>query len=332
MSRHDALPQARHARRSPGPATHPVRDGLLPYSRTHRPALLRGLAFAAVLVGARLALPIPLKHMVDSSAAAPGTGGVPVAVLSAWFVGLALAAGVAEHLERLAFAHFAGRTVSDARGAALAGLPESGDEDSAELTAQVLGDCLRVKQGLKGVLNHITVSGMLVVGVVVALALTDLKVGLVALVGTSVLCLVALLGLGRVGAVARQHRQGEVSMARTVHRLVDQDEGTHDPAAFAAMRALDADSGEADIALTRWENLTTSAAHVVLLATAAAALLVGVHAVQAGRMSSGTLFSVMAYLLVLQGPAIRSVRQVTRIGPLLVSARELGALLLERRS
>ncbi len=280
--------------------------------------------------GHRLALPIPLKHMVDSSTAAPGTGGVPVSVLSAWFVGLALAAGVAEHLERLAFAHFAGRTISDARGAALAGLPES--ESSAELTAQVLGDCLRVKQGLKGVLNHITVSGMLVLGVVVALTLTDLTVGLVALVGTSVLCLVAVLGLARVGAVARHHRQGEVSMARTVHRLVDQDEGTHDPAAFAAMRDLDADSGEADIALTRWENLTTSAAHVVLLATAAAALLVGVHAVQTGRMSSGTLFSVMAYLLVLQGPAIRSVRQVTRIGPLLVSARELGALLLTRRS
>jgi ABC-type bacteriocin/lantibiotic exporter with double-glycine peptidase domain len=71
---------------------------------------------------------------------------------------------------------------------------------------------------------------------------------------------------------------------------------------------------------------------VVLVATAAAALLVGAHAVQNGQMSSGTLFSVMAYLLVLQGPAIRSVRQVTRIGPLLVSGRELGSVLLRRQS
>lgn len=332
MTRLDAPRHASRTDSSQPSGLRAVAGGLVPYARPHRAALLRGIVFAALLVAARLALPIPLQQVVDSSTGSSGTPGAPVGLLSASFVGLALCAGVAEHFERLAFAHFVGRTVSDARGAALAGVPDEGDKESVDLTAQVLGDCLRVKQGLKGVLNHITVSGMLVVGVCATLALTDPAVGLVALVGTAVLCLVSVIGLGRVRAVAVRHRWGEVSMAGTVHRLVDRERGPDDADAIEALRALDSDSSDADIAVTRWENLTTSAAHVVLVATAAAALLIGAHAVQDGQMSSGTLFSVMAYLLVLQGPAIRSVRQVTRIGPLLVSARELGTVILLRRA
>jgi ABC-type bacteriocin/lantibiotic exporter with double-glycine peptidase domain len=60
------------------------------------------------------------------------------------------------------------------------------------------------------------------------------------------------------------------------------------------------------------------------VASAAAVLLVGVHEVQAGQLSTAGLFGVMAYLLVLFGPAIRLVRQITRTAPLLVSARQLG--------
>jgi hypothetical protein len=33
---------------------------------------------------------------------------------------------------------------------------------------------------------------------------------------------------------------------------------------------------------------------------------------------------VLAYLLVLHGPSIRLARQITRVGPVLVSARHLG--------
>ena len=45
-------------------------------------------------------------------------------------------------------------------------------------------------------------------------------------------------------------------------------------------------------------------------------------------MSTSTLFAVMAYLLMLQGPAIRCARQIARTAQLLVSARELAAVLL----
>jgi ABC-type bacteriocin/lantibiotic exporter with double-glycine peptidase domain len=93
------------------------------------------------------------------------------------------------------------------------------------------------------------------------------------------------------------------------------------------MRDLDAESGVADVAMTRREGITTWVGNVVLVASAAAVLVVGVHEVQSGQLSTGRLFGVMAYLLVLHGPAIRFARQITRLAPLLVSARQLALAL-----
>ena len=312
------------------PGINPLRDALLPFARPHRGSFVRGLVFTCLLVGARLSLPLPLTAAV-ARASSPDSGTVPAAVLSAAFVGLALAAGLAEHRQRLAFAAIAGRTISDSRDAALARVQAHGGDPSGDLTAQVLGDALRAKQGLKGVLNHISVSGLLVVGVCVALALTDPLIGLVQLVGALLLLVVAVFGASRVGTVAAEHRNCEVALARAVHRLAaDAVPGTAAPATIAdrrdleRLRDLDAESAAADVAMTRREGVTTWVANSVLVSSAAAVLLVGVHEVQAGQLSTAGLFGVMAYLLVLFGPAIRLVRQITRTAPLLVSARQLG--------
>ncbi|HET8959434.1 hypothetical protein [Nocardioides sp.] len=305
----------------------PLRDTLLPFARPHRSSLGHGLAFTCLLVGARLALPLPLTAVV-AGASAPGGGALPATVLSAVFVGLALTAGLAEHQQRLAFAHFAGRTIADARDAAIARVQRDGGDRSGDLTAQVIGDALRAKQGLKGVLNHITVNGLLVFGVCAALALSDLWLGLVQLAGALLLVVVAVFGAARVGTVAAEHRGHEVALAGSVHRLaggglrVDGD-------VIATLRERDADSGVADIAITRWEGATTCVVHLVLVASAAAVLLLGASAVDSGRMATAELFGVMAYLLVLHGPAIRFARQITRTAPLLVSARQLGLAVSE---
>lgn len=307
----------------------PVRDGLMPFTRRHRQPLAHGLLFSAVLVGARLSLPVPLTFVVDrattSPVGSPPTG--PIALLSAAFVVLALVAGVAEHYQRLAFAHFAGRTVSDARSAALAEVSDDGGPAAVDLTAQVLGDCTRVKAGLKGVLSHITVSGLLMIGVCVAMLLTDRAVGLTMAAGVLVLAAVGAGGALRVGAIATEHRRHEVAIAAAVHRLIVQEPGSDIRQDLESLRGLDNVSGDADVGMTQWEGLTTWVGHIVLLVTSAFALLIAVHATQDGTLTTGTLFAVMAYLLVLHGPAIRFTRQVTRIAPLHVSARELGKVL-----
>lgn len=304
-----------------------LRHALLPFARPHLGSLVRGLVFTCLLVAARLSLPLPLTAAVDR-ASSPDSGSVPATVLSAAFVGLALVAGLAEHRQRLAFAHFAGRTITDSRDAALARVQAHGSDPSGDLTAQVLVDALRAKQGLKGVLNHITVSGLLVVGVCVALAVTDLLIGLVQLVGALLLLVVAVLGASRVGTVAAEHRNHEVALARSVHRLATAEaSGSVERDRIATLRELDTESGAADVAMTRREGLTIWVANGVLVSSAAAVLLMAMHEVEVGRLSTGGLFGVMAYLLVLYGPAIRFARQITRTAPLLVSARELGLAL-----
>ena len=75
-----------------------------------------------------------------------------------------------------------------------------------------------------------------------------------------------------MGTVAAEHRGHEVALAGSVNRLAGGD-GSIDAATVAALRDLDADSGVADVAMTRWEGATTWAGHGVLVASAAAVLV-----------------------------------------------------------
>jgi ABC-type bacteriocin/lantibiotic exporter with double-glycine peptidase domain len=303
-----------------------LRDGLLPHARAHRGVLARGLMYTWLVVGARLALPLPLTAVVDRSATATPGPAVSVGLLSAAFVALALVTGMAEHHQRLAFAHFAGRSVGDAREAALARVQSTAD-DSTDLTTAVISDSARLKQGLKGVLNHVTVNGLLVAGVCAALAATDLRLGLVQLAGTVVLVLVSVAGAVQVKALAARHRGHETDLAASVNALMAARTSAEDTAGVAALHRLDDQVSEAEIAITSSEGLTTCAAHAVLIATAATVLVLGLDSVNDEAMSVSTLFAALAYLLVLHGPAVRLARQISRVGPLMVSARQLGSVL-----
>jgi len=313
---------------NPNPGRHPLRRGLVPFGRRHRASLVRGLAFTCLLAASRLALPVPLTGIVERSTPATSGGALPetgmtdpVTLLAAAFVALALIAGMAEHFQRLAFAHFAGRSINDARSAALARTARFEDDASGGFTAQVMADSARVKQGLKGVLNHITLNGLLVIGACAALAITDVRLGLVQLVGTAVVVALAVLGARRAAAMAADHRKEEGLLAGTIHDLVVEQRPQED---LRDLEVLDTSSGQADTSMTRWEGRTTWAVHVVLALSAALVLTLGVASANAGTIGPGALFSVMAYLLVLHGPAVRFARQITRVGPLAVSARHLG--------
>ena len=118
----------------------PLLRGLAPVMRRHRGLFLRGLAFTFALVGTRLLLPLPLTAIVQISTGRPSFLPAwcdPVLLLSGVFVFLALMAGVAEHFQRLDFAHFANRSLTDARAAALARLGQREPETPEDLTAQV---------------------------------------------------------------------------------------------------------------------------------------------------------------------------------------------------
>jgi len=321
-----------------GSAEHgPLRHGLMPYARRHRRALGRGLLFTVLLVTCRLALPLPLgaavehapgaSHAADDLALAPSWAD-PVTVLAAAFVVLALVAGMAEHYQRLAFANFTNRSVNDARSAATARVSQLAVGSSSDLAAQVVADSARVKTGLKGVLNHITVNALLVVGACAALALVDVSLGLVQLGGVVLLGVAASWGSTRVASVAAEHRENEARLARTIHRFAASGSAGGRAHDLATLHDLDGDSGRADVDLTRWEGRCTWVVHVILTLTAAVVLVIGMNAVATGRLDTGELFTVVGYLLVLHGPGVRLARQSARVGGVLVSARELGMVLV----
>jgi ABC-type multidrug transport system fused ATPase/permease subunit len=341
---HETQPGAGLARAGAGAARlQPLRHGLVPYARRHRRALGRGLLFTTLLVGCRLALPLPLGAAVEHApgasqadndlALAPGWTD-PVTVLAAVFVVLALVAGMAEHFQRLAFANFANRSVNDARSAATARVSRLTTGSPSDLVAQVVADSARMKTGLKGVLNHITVNGLLVIGACAALAVADVSLGLVQLGGVVLLGVVAFWGATRVATVAAEHRANEALLAQTIHRFTVTDPpASHTGQAgrgpdLEALHDLDADSGRADVDLTRWEGRCTWVVHVILTVTAAIVLVIGMNAVEVGRLDTGELFTVVGYLLVLHGPGVRLARQTARVGAVLVSAREVGTVLV----
>lgn len=315
----------------------PLLHGLLPYTRRHRGSLWRGLLFTVLLVLCRLALPLPLGAAVEQARVSPAPhpqfaylpGWVDaLTLLAAGFVSLALIAGMAEYFQRVAFANFANRTVNDVRSAATAGVHRLDTHAPADLAAQVVVDSARFKTGLKGVLNHIVMNFLLVVGACAALAVTDARLGLVQLVGLLLLVGVGLLGARRVAIVAKDHRESEARLGQAIHRFSAASPSERGLADVQSLHELDEASGRADIQITRWEGRCTGVVHVILTTTAAIVLVLGMGAAESGRIDTGALFTVVGYLLVLHGPAVRLARQMTRVGTVFVYARHLGLVLV----
>ena len=159
-----------------------------------------------------------------------------------------------------------------------------------------------------------------------ALAVTDIRLGVVQFAGAALVVAVAVFGARRAAATAAEHRTNEGLLAGSIHDLVTEQQ--HQPD-LRGLEALDTTSSRADTNTTRWEGRTTWAVHVVLALSAALVLALGVTSAEAGTIDVGSLFSVMAYLLVLHGPAVRCARQITRVGSLAVSATHLSLALRE---
>ena len=216
---------------APGPGgapVRPLRDALIPFARPHRGSLARGLVFTCLLVGARLALPLPLTAVL-ARASSSDSGAAPAAVLSAAFVGLALVAGLAEHQQRLAFAHFAGRTIRltkllrgagtrpagrrrPLRGPDRAGgrRRPAGKAGSQGRAQPHHGERAAGGRGVRRPGRHRRVAR-----------------GWRHLAGALLVVVVAVFGAALVGTVAAEHRGHEVALAGSVHRLAEGDRSVH---------------------------------------------------------------------------------------------------------
>lgn len=301
--------------------------GMAPHARRHRSWLVRGAAAAICVVAVRLALPWPLGAVSERwvggglPPGAPAADGVPsVAWMGGVCLGLLLALGLADHLERLWFARFAIGTVRDLRAAAFHSAVRLQERRRSRRTGDVLSrlvaDTARIKSGLQGFLIHIATNGITLLGVTAVLVTMDPTLALV------------FAGAGVATAALTAHVAGRVfrrslKVRKREGRLADEIQTALHRRKARGFRRLNRSSGRQEASVTRLQGFTTWAAHGIFGLGVSLALWVGSAGVESGRLAPGDIVVVLMYALTMRGPIVRLARQGSRSGKILGPAYRL---------
>jgi ABC-type multidrug transport system fused ATPase/permease subunit len=298
-----------------------------PEIHRHRAFMIVGTIGSFVVVACRLSYALPLKGVLDTASGTQKHGFVdhlvpagvdPVVGLIVLFLVIASLQGVGEYFQRVRFARFAIAVSRDVRARAFATLARDGAKSSkarGEALSRVVGDTSRFKSGIKGVLIRYTQNGVFFVGVLIALAIIDPRLGVVFLAGGLAIVVAAMVGAARVSHIAVRLRKKEgKTLARMNAALSSQ--------ASSAAAFTDGEGGiEAKTA--RAQQQAVFAVHVLLGLTVGAVILLGVHDVRSGVIQSSDLVLVLFFLVQVHNPVLKLSRSTMRLGRALASAERL---------
>ncbi|HEU5055459.1 MAG TPA: ABC transporter ATP-binding protein [Kofleriaceae bacterium] len=304
---------------------------LVRFGRPHRRALIVGVLGSAAWVACRLAMPWPLRGVVELVFAESGTtqhgtvleylpsSGSPLVWLLVGYVAIIAGLGVAEMVQRLHLSGFASRTARDLRSAASESVNSSGGSiEHGELVVRLVSDVARVKSDLKGILVHATQNGLLFLCICVLLLFMSPLMALFLLVGGAVTIWIGFAAARRVARVAEAARAREGEFAASLVAGLDAGE---------AIPTSRKHEGRRETGLARLVTVSSLLTHLALAVTVAAALAVGVHEVRTGALGAGELFLFIAYVLMVHRRLIQLGRQLVRTGKLRASLDRLAALL-----
>ncbi len=286
---------------------------------------LKGTCAGLVLVAARVALPWPLRAVVDRWTAEASAGSVvfpwtwpmdPVLAMGLAFLGLVLLVGLADYLERLWFARFSIATLRDLRARAIAAVESGGyrKNETGDLIARLIGDTARAKAGLRGFLVHVLTNGALFVGVVLVLFALNPALGLIFAVAGAGTALLTGWGARQMLQASLRLRRKEGRLAERIHSLV------HGSGKKRRLRQLDRLNGRHEVHQARLQGRVTWAAHGFFGLAVAVALWTGSATVGSGRGDPGDVVVVMLYALMLRGPFAQLSRQGVRTGRIFSAA------------
>jgi ABC-type multidrug transport system fused ATPase/permease subunit len=309
---------------------------LAPYGSPHRQHLLDGAVAALYLVAARLAFPWPLRGLMeivfhhDSHGRAQGVvnllprHGDPVLWLTGAFVVIIIVWGLAESRQRLAFTRYAVGLTHDLRDAAIARMSGRDLQGFAPgaLISTVTGDTSRVKTGVRSILIGISRNGAFFLGVAVIITVMDPVIGLVFVAGGLATVVAGSLGASRSSRITRRSREREGAFAGELHHYLAGD---------AELGGAPRGHRRPDSKVTRVEGLTTLTVHAILAATTCVILVLTIHDGRTGELSPGSVFTILAYILLMHNKTVALGRSVVRAGRVLPSAERIAAL-LEGRS
>ena len=297
----------------------------------HRGALAVGLLATVGVVAMRLALPWPLRGIVEtvfpmgaeqSSFGFVDEGGRSILILCGMYVVLAAGTGAFEWVQRLWMARVAGRTTHDLRVHVVSRLKPAHDRTSSEtadLITRVIGDIARIRADLKGILIHLGQNGLLLLAITVLFLILAPVLGLLFLVSGLLAVGIGYRAVESVARVATRHRRKESEYAAAIQ---DEDEEGDDPSS-----SISASSTKKDVRITRIIGRSTLLVHLAVAATVSLALWLGVRDVRAGTLAPGELFLFIAYAITIQRRAVTIGRQVARSGKLLANTGRLARLI-----
>ncbi|MEP6817628.1 MAG: ABC transporter transmembrane domain-containing protein [Marmoricola sp.] len=309
---------------------------LLPYGRPYRHHLAFGGLATLVLVGARLAFPWPLRGLMEIVFHQNLTGrggtvlrlvpkaGDPVIWLISSFAVIILIWGVSESLQRLAFTRYAVGLMRSVQTAALRRLPKAArsGQEAGDLIATVTSDASKVKSGIKSILIGITRNGSFFLGVAVIVTLIDPLIGIVFLVGGLATILAGAVGAWRSSMIIRRSRVREGALTEALHQFLR---------GAGSLETPTPESRPADSKATRVESLTTLAVHVILGISTFAILILTINAGRNGSLSSGSVFTILAYILLMHNKTVGLGRSIVRLGRVLPSAERIARLAKPKR-
>ncbi|MFQ5464315.1 MAG: ATP-binding cassette domain-containing protein [Thermodesulfobacteriota bacterium] len=310
-------------------------DAIITYGGPHRRRLVRGGLATIGVVFFRLAMPWPLRGVVEvvfprgSHSGRlmvdylPGWGD-PVLWLGGVYLLLALGLGVSEYIQRVDIMRFAAGTVHDMRAAAVRAakwLPLQERATSGDLIARIIGDSARIKAGLSGIMVHGLQNGLLFLAVCLLLLYISLPLGMVFLVAGVIALYIGLTTSTPVAETASKHRSKEGDYAAALQ------EGLETGGLDLQLEELNSSSARKEVKTTRLIARSSLFIHVVLAAAVGLALWVGAKGVTAGMIAPGELFLFIAYALTVHRRMVQVGRQSARTGKVLACANRIGSII-----
>jgi ATP-binding cassette, subfamily B, bacterial len=299
------------------------------FGRPYRAVLALGVAATIAVVFFRLALPWPLRWVLEvvypvgsdfNLADYLPTFGTPAAWLALLYLVLACGAGLMEMCQRVLLARFAAQTVHDLRAVAVQGARRARRHSSGELIARVVGDTARIKARLAGVLVLVPRDGLIFAGVCGLLVWISPPLGGVFVVGGLVAVLIAVRLSHAVANNAQKQRRSEGFYATALQQSLDRGDSDLE------LEKHNVGSAKKDVHSTRIVAFAMLLMHVVLATTVGIALWLGTEQLVAGTMTAGELFLFVMYAFTGHRRMVRMGRQVAKVGKLRACTRRVAAL------
>lgn len=308
---------------------------IVAYGKPHRYLLARGVLATVGVVFFRLAMPWPLRGVVEAVFPKGGgrlltdylpAWGEPVLWMCAAYFILAVGLGISEMIQRVAIMRFASFTAHDMRTAAAKGamsVPARERAASGDVITRIVGDSARLKAGLSGIMVHGLQNGLLFLAVCGILLYISVQLGLIFLAAGIVAVYIGLGASAPVAKTASKQRRKEGTYAAVLQ------EGLDYGGMELQLEGIDATSTKKEVRTTRIIALSSLYVHAVLAAAVGFGLWYGAYGVKAGLITPGELFLFIAYALTVHRRMVQVGRQAARTGKVMASADRIAAFIHE---